>query len=123
MSASCSCGTMVWALRCSMWASFSGFFSGYTRLAITKAQVSVWRLCIASFGNTEAGFGRSQSPIEELLFPSRWGRPSAQAKRQNFQPTVRWCMSNEVEILLVDDSPEDVELTLRALQRAKVANK
>jgi CheY-like chemotaxis protein len=32
-------------------------------------------------------------------------------------------MSNEVEILLVDDSPEDVELTLRALRRAKVANK
>jgi CheY-like chemotaxis protein len=31
-------------------------------------------------------------------------------------------MSNEVEILLVEDSPEDVELTLRALRRAKIAN-
>jgi two-component system response regulator len=31
-------------------------------------------------------------------------------------------MSNEVEILLVDDSPEDVELTVRALRRGKIAN-
>jgi two-component system, response regulator len=31
-------------------------------------------------------------------------------------------MSNEVEILLVDDSPEDVELTIRALRRHKIAN-
>jgi CheY-like chemotaxis protein len=32
-------------------------------------------------------------------------------------------MSNEVEILLVDDSPEDVELTVRALRCSKIANK
>jgi two-component system, response regulator len=31
-------------------------------------------------------------------------------------------MSDEVEILLVDDSPEDVELTVRALRRSKIAN-
>ena len=31
-------------------------------------------------------------------------------------------MSHEVEILLVDDSPEDVELTIRALRRNKIAN-
>jgi two-component system response regulator len=31
-------------------------------------------------------------------------------------------MSNEIEILLVDDSPEDVELTIRALRRSKIAN-
>src|SRR5271157_5202105 len=31
-------------------------------------------------------------------------------------------MSNEVEILLVEDSPEDAELTVRALRRNKLAN-
>jgi two-component system response regulator len=31
-------------------------------------------------------------------------------------------MSHEVEILLVEDSPEDVELTIRALRRNKLAN-
>lgn len=31
-------------------------------------------------------------------------------------------MSNAVEILLVDDSPEDVELTIRALRRYKIVN-
>lgn len=31
-------------------------------------------------------------------------------------------MSNNVEILLVDDSPEDVELTIRALRRSKIVN-
>lgn len=31
-------------------------------------------------------------------------------------------MSNTVEILLVDDSPEDVELTIRALRRSKLVN-
>ncbi len=31
-------------------------------------------------------------------------------------------MSNEVEILLVEDSPEDAELTVRALRRHKLAN-
>jgi len=31
-------------------------------------------------------------------------------------------MSNAVEILLVDDSPEDVELTVRALRRSKIVN-
>src|SRR5271166_4954979 len=31
-------------------------------------------------------------------------------------------MSSQVEILLVDDSPEDVELTLRALRRSKIVN-
>lgn len=31
-------------------------------------------------------------------------------------------MSSQVEILLVEDSPEDVELTLRALRRAKILN-
>jgi two-component system, response regulator len=31
-------------------------------------------------------------------------------------------MSNEVEILLVEDSPEDAELTIRALRRSKIAN-
>ena len=32
-------------------------------------------------------------------------------------------MSNEVEILLVDDSVEDVELTVLALRRSKICNK
>lgn len=32
-------------------------------------------------------------------------------------------MSHEVEILLVDDSPEDVELTILALRRSKLSNK
>src|ERR1700690_3314818 len=32
-------------------------------------------------------------------------------------------MSNEVEILLVDDSAEDVELTVLALRRSKICNK
>jgi two-component system, response regulator len=32
-------------------------------------------------------------------------------------------MSNEVEILLIEDSPEDVELTIRALRSNKIANK
>jgi two-component system, response regulator len=31
-------------------------------------------------------------------------------------------MSHEVEILLVEDSPEDAELTIRALRRYKLAN-
>jgi two-component system response regulator len=31
-------------------------------------------------------------------------------------------MPNQVEILLVDDSPEDVELTVLALRRSKVSN-
>ena len=31
-------------------------------------------------------------------------------------------MSHEVEILLVEDSPEDAELTIRALRRNKLAN-
>ena len=31
-------------------------------------------------------------------------------------------MSSQVQILLVDDSPEDVELTLRALRRSKIVN-
>jgi CheY-like chemotaxis protein len=31
-------------------------------------------------------------------------------------------MSNEVEILLVEDSPEDAELTIHALRRNKLAN-
>ena len=31
-------------------------------------------------------------------------------------------MSNEVEILLVEDSPEDAELTIRSLRRNKIAN-
>jgi two-component system, response regulator len=31
-------------------------------------------------------------------------------------------MSNEIEILLVDDSPEDVELTVLALRRSKLSN-
>lgn len=31
-------------------------------------------------------------------------------------------MPHEVEILLVDDSPEDVELTIRALRRSKIVN-
>ena len=31
-------------------------------------------------------------------------------------------MSHEVEILLVEDSPEDVELTIRELRRGKLAN-
>ena len=31
-------------------------------------------------------------------------------------------MSHEVEILLVEDSPEDAELTIRTLRRNKLAN-
>lgn len=31
-------------------------------------------------------------------------------------------MPNRIEILLIDDSPEDVELTIRALRRAKIVN-
>ena len=31
-------------------------------------------------------------------------------------------MPHEVEILLVEDSPEDAELTIRALRRNKIAN-
>jgi CheY-like chemotaxis protein len=31
-------------------------------------------------------------------------------------------MNNEIEILLVEDNPDDLEMTLRALRKAKLAN-
>src|SRR5437660_110901 len=112
---------MGWASRCSVWRSFLEFFTGYTRLAISKAREWAWRLCSASFGSTAAGFGRKRSSIKERPFPSRSvPQGTAQANNRNFRFRRRY-MSHEVEILLVEDSQEDAELTIRVLRRNKLA--
>src|SRR5277367_3223186 len=118
---------MALASRCSMPGSFLESFNGCTRRAISKALESVWRLCSASSGSTVAEFGENRCLIREPRFSLRWGRPrskfvSNQNRRFNRRFTRRRCMSHAVEILLVEDSPEDAELTIRALRRNKLAN-
>src|ERR1700745_3082401 len=67
-------------------------------------------------------FGRKRALIEELRFSLRLDRPKFQTITRNVQSKTRWFMSHEVEILLVDDSAEDVELTVLALRRNKISN-
>src|SRR5260370_4560163 len=101
-----------------MWANFSGSFSGCTRRGTSKAQASDWRLCSALFANTVGASGRKRSSTKERRFSSRSdGRTATETGNQNLQSGMRSFMSPEVEILLVDDSAEDVELTALALHR------
>src|SRR5207244_11528178 len=56
------------------------------------------------------------------LWPTRCRKPSTATERPR---QLRFCpmdQTHEVEILLVEDSPEDVELTMRALTSRHLAN-
>src|SRR5579863_3843292 len=110
-------------LKCSTWANCLACFSACTRRGISKAQGSGSRLCSALFGSMADGFGRRPNSIKgqrSFLFSERLKR--TRSLNGNWRLRRRWHMSSQVEILLVEDSPEDVELTLRALRRAKIAN-
>src|SRR2546426_2412529 len=96
---------------CSMPTSSSGFSSGCITRASSKAPASGWPMSGASFNATGAAPGPKERWMSAQLFASH----SLLARR-------RAMMTELKRILLAEDNPKDVELTLTALEEHNLAN-
>src|SRR5438876_4407868 len=75
----------------------------------TRARASAWRSCSASSIGTAAAHGQSRNSTKARHSISRWEVPLM--------------TGDPVEILLVEDNPNDAELTLRSLRKNNVSNR
>src|SRR5512135_2221233 len=102
-------------------ASSSASSSGCIARKISRARGWGWRRCNASSRNMAARCGRRQSwtaaPPSTSACPGRRRKaaPPGTGRR-------RFMRDKQVEILLVEDNPKDVELAVHALRREKLAN-
>src|SRR5476651_855492 len=92
-----------------MSASSSACFSDCIALPTTKARAWVWPSCSESCSVTEAGFGPRRHSIR--------ARPFHSLSHKDLVMT-----NNGIEILLIEDNPNDEMLALHAFKRQKVAN-
>src|ERR1039458_2265263 len=96
-------------------ANYSACFNACTATTSSRAQASGWPMSSASFIGTAAGPGRK----------ARW----TAARHFTFQSQNKTGAAMDTEIrsikniLLVEDDPRDVELTLAALEEHHLANK
>src|SRR5271165_1273690 len=93
----------------------------------SKAQAWVWRRLTASCGNTVAAFGLKLNWTREQRFTSLSGVLPQVPRRTNSRlgrPSYRRAdmIQGPIEILLVEDNPDDVELTLHSLRKENLAN-
>src|SRR2546426_6099531 len=96
------------ASTCNTWGNSLESSSGSIAPRTMKEQESVSRLCSASFTGMAAASGQKQKWTKARHSISPWGVP---------------LMTGEpVEILLVEDNPNDEELTLRSLKKNNVSN-
>src|SRR6266849_2335478 len=100
---------MGWDSTCSMPTNFSGCSSACIVPRTMRVPGSVWTSCSASSTATAGAFGRKR--------PSTWARPSTALSMEKLP-----MLEKSVEILLVEDNPDDVELTLHAFQKHNLAN-
>src|SRR6266581_3578244 len=100
---------MGWGSTCSTQTNFSGCSSTCIAPRTMREPASVWRSSNASSTATEGAYGRKR--------PSTRARHSTSLSKE--QLTMR---EKTVEILLVEDNPDDVELTLHAFQKHNLAN-
>src|ERR1035441_9135122 len=93
----------------------SACFNACTATTSLRAQASAWRMSSASFIGTAAGHGRKArwTAARHFTFPSQNQTGAA------MDTEIR----NIKNILLVEDDPRDVELTLAALEEHHLANK
>src|SRR5713101_764206 len=109
-SASILSRTTGWALICSTLANSSGCSSAYIAPTSTTGRASAWRLCSGSSTATVGGCGPRRPSTKARHFPLRLAETALMTE-------------NVVEILLAEDNPNDVELTLHALKRHNLANR
>src|SRR5436190_3139795 len=93
-------------LTCAMSTNCSASFSAFTTRRSMKERASGSRSCRGSSTATVDGFGLKlfQTRERHFILPS--------LKRRTRMRTM-----HEADILIVDDSPADAELTMRALKR------
>src|SRR3954470_1779486 len=81
-----------------------------------RGRASAWRLCSASYSDMAGACGRKAKLTRARHSISR-------CQEMGTSMTDNSPNANEVEILLVEDNPNDAELTLRALRKHHLANK
>jgi CheY-like chemotaxis protein len=104
---------------------YSESFSACIGPRISKARASAWPRYNASFASTEDGSGRRPNWIRarRFIFTVRWTEVRKRSEEQDGCIRSLHMNSNEVDILLVDDSQDDVDLTLHALRAENLANR
>src|SRR5438309_6762690 len=101
---------MGWGSTCSMPTNFSGCSSACIAPRIMREPASVWPSFNASSTATAGASGRK--------------RPSTRARHSTLLSKEQLPMREKsIEILLVEDNPDDVELTLHAFQKHHLANR
>src|SRR5262245_62765462 len=93
-----------------MLANSSGSSSACTAPTSTTGRALVWRLCSGSSSATVGECGPRRPSTKARHFPSRSAETALMTE-------------NVVEILLAEDNPNDVELTLHTLRRHNLANR
>src|SRR5947208_3375870 len=102
--------TTVSGSTCSTPTSCLASSSGFTILPRVRGQAWDWRSVSGSFIGTAGGSGPSHRPI------------TAQPSASPYQRASRM-PSSSTQILIVEDNPDDLELTLDALAEHHVANR
>src|SRR5690349_24966098 len=99
--------------------SFSAYSSACTAPRTSKERGWAWPPSNASCRSTEAKSGPKLNWTKGLRSTSRWpSRPQHMYQRR--RPLMNL---PETDILLVEDNKEDIELTLHALRRERLANR
>src|SRR5262249_11032222 len=97
---------------CAITTSSSAFFSGCTAPKSLRGRVSALRLCNASWCVIAGGYGPKASP---------GAAPPSTSRCQGMRMTMDDVQ--QVEILLVEDNPNDAGLTMRSLKKGNFLNK
>src|SRR3972149_6303594 len=122
-----SSATTAWASTCATPTNSSGSSSACIAPRNTKARASASPLSSASSSATAGMPGPRQKWTKARRSISRFEigdwrlsghHPQSAISIQEFP-----MLENHVEILLVEDNPNDVELTLHALRKHKIANR
>src|SRR5439155_18983719 len=101
-------------------------FSACTARRTSKAQAWDWPLCNESFISTAGACGPKRRSIRVLPFSSALRLRTTDGKQRILTTGGRMVTTREheeIEILLVEDDPLDLEMTMRALQGDHVNNR
>src|SRR5690349_9847291 len=104
------CGTTAWDSTCVSPTSSSASSNGSTAPRTMRARALDWRSCSASCCVMAVASGPNRRRTRERHSFSRW------------EANPRMNSDDQVEILLVEDNPNDLELALHALKRNNLAN-
>src|SRR5579864_1378852 len=99
------------------------FFSDFIGRKILRARELGWQPCKGSSTSTAGAYGRRRKSTKAQRSTSPWGLPSPRARIIQNEGKRHDMPEDGIEILLVEDNPKDLKLTMKALTKRNLANR